>query len=170
MLLRPLQSGDLIPYHQFLSDPEVNVWLEDACQRPLILSEVENALFHQLWTTWAIEQDDELIGVSGFSKYDAARSVARFFIVIGKKELWGQGIGGAAMKEVLRRGFEDLGLRKIESDYLQPNLASEKLHKRHGFTVEGCLRQDAWRRGEWVDRVLLSLLRDEYFSIVQLSK
>jgi RimJ/RimL family protein N-acetyltransferase len=31
-----------------------------------------------------------------------------------------------------------------------------------GFVEEGRLRADAWRDGEWVDRIVLSILADDW--------
>ena len=66
------------------------------------------------------------------------------------------------LRQIVRRGFEELGLRKIMSNYLAPNSASQIIHARTGFVEEGRQREAAWRRGTWVDQVLVSLLRSEW--------
>ena len=38
----------------------------------------------------------------------------------------------------------------------------EIIHEQNGFQIEGTLRKDCWREGKWVDRKLLSILREEY--------
>ena len=160
--LRPVQAEDILPYHAFLSDPVVAIWLEDQCQRALTVGEVERSLFQDMWSPWAIEFEGDFIGVSGFSEYTASRGTARFFIVIGKVDTWGKGVGSQVVRMVIEKGFRDLGLRKINSDYLDPNEASRVIHERNGFVIEGKMREEAWRDGKWVDRVFLSILQSDW--------
>jgi RimJ/RimL family protein N-acetyltransferase len=161
-LLRPARYEDVPLYCGFLAEPEVRIWLEDRCQRPLTVQQTQSFLMGESWARWAIESEGAFVGMTGLEYYDATRNVARFFIVIGARAAWGKGLGTAVTRAVLDKGFIELGLRKIASDYLAPNRASARIHERVGFTIDGCARQDRWRQGRWVDRVFLSILRDEY--------
>ncbi|MFQ6110597.1 MAG: GNAT family N-acetyltransferase [Nitrospinota bacterium] len=161
--LRPPTLDDVEPYTAFLADPEVTVWLDDFFQRPITRSQVVALFGQEAWCRWAIESEGAFVGLTALVEPDLARGAARFFIVIGERRLWGRGLGTAVLLRVLEHGFHSLGLRKINSDYLEPNEGSRIIHERAGFVVEGCLRQDVWRRGGWVNRILLSILRDEYF-------
>ncbi|MCB1735989.1 MAG: GNAT family N-acetyltransferase [Gammaproteobacteria bacterium] len=154
--LRGLMGSDIIHFHAHLEAIEVRCWLDDWYQQPRSLLELETVMFTGWACVWAIEVDGRFVGVSGFSELDKGRGVGRFFIVIGETELWGKRLGGLVAADVIRRGFDELGLRKVVSDYLAPNVASEQLHRRLGFVEEGVLRADSWRRGEYVDRVLLA--------------
>lgn len=160
--LRATHLDDVLPYTQFLSDPQISVWLDDTAQRPMSTGRVQALLLQEAWCLWAIDIDGSLVGVSSLYEPDAARGTASLSIVIGDRRFWGRGLGTAVVRRVLAHGFETLGLRKINSDVLEPNAAALKLHSRIGFQEEGRLRQDAWRQGRWVDRVLFSLLADEY--------
>lgn len=160
--LRPPISSDVYPYLAFLSNPAVSIWLEDRCQRPLIASEIKAFLFGGAWCPWAIEVEGAFAGLTGFQDPIPERSQARFFIVIGEPSYWGKGLGTAVTKAAVARGFNELGLRKIVSDYLSPNLASAEIHERAGFQIEGCLREDAWREGKWADRAIVSIFGNEF--------
>lgn len=46
---------------------------------------------------------------------------------------WGQGIAPEAVREMLRRGFEDLGLKKIYCAYFQGNDKSKRVQSKCGF-------------------------------------
>jgi len=159
--LRPPRVDDVHPYTTFLADPEVSVWLDDSVQCPISPSRVEAILLREAWCLWAIEWEGRFVGVSSLYEPDPWRRTARFSIVIGDRTCWGRGLGTRVAASVIDYGFATLGLRKISSDYLAPNQASRVLHQRVGFVEEGCLRRDAWRRGAWVDRILLSLLSDD---------
>ncbi len=160
-ILRPPTLSDVAPYTTFLADSAVSVWLDDSVQRPMSSGRVESLLLRDGWCLWSIECEKRFIGVASLYEPDAARNAARYSIVIGNRDFWGRGLGFAITLAVIEHAFQKLGLRKIVSDYLAPNLASAKLHSRCGFVEEGRLRQDAWREGRWVDRILLSIFRDE---------
>jgi len=163
-VLRAPRPADVPLYTAFLADPGVALWLDDRCQRPVLEVEVAAFLLGDAWCRWAIECDGAFAGVTGLNYPDHSWGAARFFIVIGRKELWNRGLGTAVIKAVVRHGFVNLGLRKITSDYLEPNHGSRVIHERAGFAIEGHLREDAWRQSHWVDRILLSLLRQDYLA------
>lgn len=84
-------------------------------------------------------------------------------IAIGDKKYWGKGFGLAAMKEMLLWGFNELGLNKV---WLRVEVDNEKAIKsyiRMGYVEEGILRQDRLRKGEFVDRLRMSILKQEFF-------
>lgn len=160
--LRAPRADDVGPYAGHLADAEVSRWLDDACQRPLTLVQVEAFMFQDLWCRWSIECDGAFIGLTGLEWNRTHSGAARFFVVIGRRDLWGRGIGTSVLRRVVDHGFRKLGLHRIASDYLAPNVASAAIHRHAGFVEEGRLRADAWRDGRWVDRILVSMLRDEY--------
>ncbi|MCZ6860917.1 MAG: GNAT family protein [Alphaproteobacteria bacterium] len=162
LTMRPACGADILPYAGFLADPEVTVWLDDTAQVPISSARVEAILLREAWCLWALEHEGRFIGVTSLYEPDLARGCARFSVVIGEREAWGKGLGSIATRNVAAHAFENLGLRKIISDYLEPNIASKKIHQRAGFVVEGRLREDAWRQGRWVDRIVLSLLAGEW--------
>ena len=161
-ILRAPRAEDVLPYCGFLADPQVHVWLEDRCQRPLSLPEVQAFVLGPAWCRWAIECDGNFVGLTGLEDYDATRATARFFIVIGDRACWGRGLGEAVIRRVLEHGFNGLGLRKIVSDFMAPNQGSRLIHERAGFQVEGCARQDSWRQGQWIDRIYVAMFKDEF--------
>lgn len=160
--LRPARYEDVPAYCAFLADPDVHVWLEDRCQRPITAPVAQAFLMGEAWCRWAIECDGTFVGVTGLDDYDPIRGIARFFIVIGDRRVWGRGLGQKVLRAVLDHGFHTFGLRKIVSDYLEPNLGSRVIHERAGFMVDGRARQDRWRQGRWVDKIHVSILAEEH--------
>jgi RimJ/RimL family protein N-acetyltransferase len=161
-VLRPPRIADADQYCDFLADRRVSLWLEDECQRPITIEKARAFFVDGGWARWAIEHDSEFVGLTGLDAPDLGRGLARMFIVIGRADLWGRGLGSAVLREVLRVSFHELGLRKVVADILAPNLASLRIHEKIGFVTEGRLRRDAWREGRWVDRVLVSILAEEF--------
>jgi len=158
-VLRVPRTEDVILYHQFLQNPAVTIWLEDECQTPLSYQHIENFVMAPVWYRRAIEYKGEFIGLTGLEEPDLTLGTARFFFVIGDPTLWGKGIGEGVLRAVVAEAFNTLGLCKITSSYLSPNIASRIIHERVGFQEDGCLHQKAFRNGAWVDQVLLTLFR-----------
>ena len=164
IVLRAPRPEDVPLYATHLADRDVARWLDDMCQRPLTMQQVEAFVFQNIWCRWAIECDGSFAGLTGLEPTPARGDTARFFVVVGRRELWKRGIGTAVVGMVLHEAFHTLGLRRVISDYLAPNLGSAAIHGRNGFVEEGRVREDVWRDGRWVDRVLVSVLRGEYLA------
>ena len=159
--LRPVNGEDSKKYIDYLRDPEVSVWLEDEVQNIKDPISIENYFLHG-WYRQSIEYNGKFIGVSGLDLVNKENKVARFFIVIGEKELWGKGIGTEVTKLIVKHGFENLKLRKINSDFLSPNESVKIVHEKAGFKQEGLLRKDSKRNEKWVDRVIVSIFPEEF--------
>ena len=88
--------------------------------------------------------------------------------MIGDKKYWNLGLGRAVLWATLKMSFGDLALRRVDSDFLDGNQVAKALHEQIGFRVDGKIREDCWRNGKWCDRILVSLLRDEYAELTKL--
>ena len=112
-------------------------------------------------------KNSKLIGTCGFNRFE--RSEARRGIVGYDlaKEYWGRGYVPEAMQAVVRYGFENLELNRIEA-YVEPgNRASVRVLEKLGFTCEGLLRQFAFYRRAVRDQLCFSLLSSEWNSMNQ---
>jgi RimJ/RimL family protein N-acetyltransferase len=58
--------------------------------------------------------------------------------------------------------FEELGYRRLEWRCRPENIASNRAALRFGFTLEGVMRQSAWRKGANWDTALYALLDHEW--------
>jgi len=74
----------------------------------------------------------------------------------------GRGIMSAACQAVLRHGFEDLELERVELWTMAGNRRSRALAERLGFVHEGTLHRRAHHRGRWHDRVVYGMLRQHW--------
>ena len=86
---------------------------------------------------------------------------------IGKKEHRGQGIGTDAYMAIIRYCFDELGLHRINASYLESNIASQKVHSKCGFVVEGRIRDSQYQKGKWVDVISVGLLEKDYRSLIK---
>lgn len=75
---------------------------------------------------------------------------------------WGRGIASEAAREVVRYGFESLGLHRIYANCFVGNEASTKILKKLGMKYEGCFRRHYKKWGEYRDGENYGLLADEW--------
>ena len=70
----------------------------------------------------------------------------------------GRGLATAAVGEMLRRAFDDLGLHRVEAATLPHNVASQRVLERNGFSRYGLAPQYVRIAGRWQDHVLFQVL------------
>lgn len=68
------------------------------------------------------------------------------------------------MNQMLLWGFNELELNKIWLRVEIDNEKAIKSYKKMGYIEEGILRQDRLRNGEFVDRLRLSIIKNEFYS------
>jgi len=73
----------------------------------------------------------------------------------------GRGIMTEAVKVLMRYGFEELELNRIEIRAGVDNTKSRAIPERLGFMQEGILRQAEYVNGEFKDMAVYSLLRED---------
>ncbi|MBD7983472.1 GNAT family N-acetyltransferase [Sporosarcina sp. Sa2YVA2] len=110
-----------------------------------------------------VTEERKHIGWVDLKNIDRMNRHAELGIAIGDKTYWGKGYGLAAMKEMLLWGFNELELNKIWLRVEVDNEKAIKSYTRMGYVEEGILRQDRLRNGEFVDRVRMSILKQDFF-------
>lgn len=74
----------------------------------------------------------------------------------------GHGFAVEATAELLRLGFEDLGLHRIYGRCDPRNEPSMKVMARLGMRQEGLLRENEHVKGEWTSEAIFAMLADEW--------
>ncbi|WP_175639130.1 GNAT family N-acetyltransferase [Metabacillus schmidteae] len=77
-------------------------------------------------------------------------------------EYIGKGLVTKATKRLIDHSFHDLDLRKVEINVSIKNLKSRTIPRRLGFTEEGTIRNFEYLNGEYHDRVIYGLLKEEW--------
>lgn len=103
-----------------------------------------------------------LIGFAQVAFIDRHHGRCKLAIVLGERQVWGQGLGSEAIRRLTRHCFEDLGLNRVAAEIFAFNERSIRAFEAAGFRREGVLREHV-RRGErrW-DQYLYGLLRSEW--------
>jgi len=107
-------------------------------------------------------KDWQSIGNVGFFNLNQHDRSAEIGIFIGEKKYWDQGYGIAAMQLMLKHGFEDLNLNRIYLTVYDTNPRAIRAYEKAGFILEGCLRQERFLEGRYVDALLMSVILSEW--------
>ena len=78
------------------------------------------------------------------------------------REYQGKGYGSEAIEWVTDWAFTFGGMHKVTIGALSYNPGAVRLYTRLGFVEDGRIRHDIWFKGEWVDRIELGMLEDEW--------
>jgi len=102
----------------------------------------------------------KLIGACGFNKFNFDEK----FAVVGwwiAKEYWGQGYMVDAAKTLLKYGFNNLKLHRLEAEIHGDNPRSLGLAKKLGFKLEGTKREGHYHKGKFEAMWIVGLLKKE---------
>lgn len=109
----------------------------------------------------------QVAGHLSLSAIDRVNGSARIGRVVVDPGLQGRGIGLRMIQEVVRIGFEGLGLHRISLGAFSFNTAALKCYETAGFTREGVSREAALFGGQHVDCIEMSILDREWRAIRQ---
>lgn len=74
----------------------------------------------------------------------------------------GKGFATEITVELLRMGFEDVGMHRIYGRCDGRNIASARVMEKAGMRREAHLRENEFTKGEWTDEVIYALLASEW--------
>ena len=114
---------------------------------------------------FAIEykENGKMIGTCGFASLDPANDSGEVGYVLSP-DYWGRSIATEALAAMLKFGFCDLELNRIEARYMSGNIASRRVMEKCAMTYEGMQRQKLFVKGEYRDIGICSILASEYFA------
>ena len=168
--LREFTLGDYEAVHAYASDPRVCTYLEFGPNtreetleflREAIESSRANPRLH---FEFAVEHpEDGLVGGCGVyvQSLDSKRAEVGYALNSG---YWGRGYGTTVAAALIEYGFNVLRMHRMQAMCDPLNVASWKVMEKNGMTREGLLRHYRRVHGEWKDRLIYSVLEDEYGS------
>jgi RimJ/RimL family protein N-acetyltransferase len=107
-------------------------------------------------------EGDRLIGFVALHSIEWNNRAGLLSIGIGEAEYRGKGYGSDALQLILRYAFDELNLERVGLDVIANNAAAIRAYERAGFRREGAMRHAVMRDGEWHDRLIMGILRDEW--------
>ena len=167
LILRQMRMRDAEDLFAYAQDPEVSrhvLW--DAHRSIRDSRQFLRAAIRQyrrgLPGSFAITLRDSgrMIGTIGFMWINMDYKSAEVGYSLSRS-YWNRGIMTEALREVVRFGFEKLGLNRIEAQHETSNPASGKVMAHVGMQYEGTLRQRIKNKGCYVDVALYAILRGD---------
>lgn len=145
-------------------------WVKDAELRRAMNYSVEpDRDAHTRWVermigqpVFAILYDGRHVGNCALKDYDREARSALLWIYIGRAADRQQRVGEAALRALLRYGFENMALQRIWLYLLDFNQAASNFYCRCGFVEEGRLRRHVALGGQLYDAIYLAMLREEW--------
>jgi RimJ/RimL family protein N-acetyltransferase len=114
----------------------------------------------KLWLVITLRSDGRQIGGIGL-RIEQQHQHAELGYWLGV-EHWGKGYATEAGREMLRHGFEDLGMHRIFATHFKHNPASGRILKKLGMRHEGCQREHLLKWDQFVDSEMYGILRREW--------
>jgi RimJ/RimL family protein N-acetyltransferase len=170
LLLRPFTEADLDALHTYHQLPEVARYLMwPARTREETAKSLRYRIEHPALTkegdvlVLAVEHQEtgDLLGEVNLGWRSAENRTAEFGFIFDPRH-HGKGYAREAATEVLRLGFEQMGLHRIIGRADGRNEASAKLMSRLGLRKEAHFVRNELVKGEWADEVVYAVLADEW--------
>lgn len=168
--LRPLQLSDLDKVMTWVNDPEI-VGNFQHFNRTISREEeqqyLERILASPTDKVYAIETEGgEYLGNVGLHQIYLPSRNARFSIIIGNREHWGQGYAQKAIEQLLEIAFNQMGLHKVWGIVFEENEKNKHIYlDKLGFKVEGVLKEEYFHKGKYHTMLRIAMLEDEYLQM-----
>ena len=160
--------NDMLKY--WVSDPEIQSLY---CEPAYTTEQDVTALIGQYidsckasnYYRWAIVAKDTMqcIGQIAYFLVDEQGHFAEMEYCIGN-DFQKRGLATEATKAVIKYGFEEINLHKVQICHKSLNMPSKRVIEKCGLTFEGALRDFFYQDGHYVDRLYYSILQAEYES------
>lgn len=127
--------------------------------RPVI--ENQKAEIQRFYMWKIIEKDsNSFLGVAGMTlSADRFRLGEIYYKLLPK--YWGKGYATEVSKSLIKAGFEDFNLHKVEAGVSTDNAPSIRVLEKSGMLREGLRRKILPIRGEWKDNYHYAIVEDD---------
>lgn len=168
--LRELRDADLAELVAWWQDPDVMVSQTTSVVHPRPAADIGDQF--RAWSrnsgtdlglVVTHREEGTVLGHVSLFGADAHNRTATYAIIIGPPHQ-GQGYGTEVTRLVLRYGFEELGLHRIQLTVIGYNERAIRAYRKAGFVEEGRSRESVQRGGRRHDQVLMGVLAHEWRS------
>ncbi|SFC40857.1 Protein N-acetyltransferase, RimJ/RimL family [Nocardioides terrae] len=171
LLLRPLSPDDVDAAHAYMSRPEVTAYTpyeprsrEEVAARfadPKFTRTTLDAEGQFVFLGIVVKETGQLVGDALLAWHSELHRSGEVGYQL-HPDHWGRGYATEAAREMLRLGFEDLGLRRIVARIDEDNPGSAAVLRRLGMRQEAVLVENEWFKGRWSTEVIFAMLDREW--------
>ena len=169
LILRKLLPKDYQDMYEYASDENTVRYLAWEHHRTIAFTKNYTKFLQKqyrdgLYYDWAItlKENGKMIGTCGFTSLATEHLRGEIGYVLSPS-YWGMGIAKEAAEAVIRFGFEQMDLHRIEAKFMIGNDASERVMQKLGMQREGVFRDYMFVKGSFRDICFYSLTAEEYF-------
>ncbi len=169
IMLREYRKEDLSSITAWVNDMETTKYLSDIFSWPQTVKNSEDFLEMRLsggrreaGFVIADRETQDYIGQADLMDINWIDRSATVGIVIADKKNRGSGLGQEALSLLLDYAFMLLGLHRVQLDVYGGNKSAIACYERAGFIKEGVKRRARFCQGEYMDIILMSVLKEEW--------
>lgn len=167
--LKEVTWDDIENIHKLYSFPEVDEYntlgiprgIEETREnvRPLIQAQKAKNRTSYFWKI--VKKDtDGFIGVAGMTLSANRFKLGEIYYKLLPSQ-WGQGYATEVAKTLIKCGFNDFYLHRVEAGVATENIRSIRVLEKSGMTREGLRRKILPIRGEWKDNYHYAIVEDD---------
>jgi RimJ/RimL family protein N-acetyltransferase len=151
-------------YRNWMNDPEINQYLESRFEGWSVgklkryISDIKKNP-DNVFLAIVSRDRNKHIGNIKIGPINQSHRYADVGVIIGEKSFWGKGIAAEAIKLVVDYAFNSLDLHKLTAGAYRCNSRSIKAFQKAGFSIEGVRKKHCLCNGNYVDSVLLGIVR-----------
>lgn len=166
--LRRMLRRDADDMYEYSRNPEVTKYLlwephPDKVHTSRYLSYIQSRYRSGDFFDWAViwKETDKMIGTCGFTRFNFDANSGEVGYVLNPG-FWGFGIAPEAVLTVMRFGFYEIGLHRIEAKFMADNTRSLRVMEKLGMNYEGVARDSMFVKGRYVSVGTCAILRDDF--------
>ncbi|OFY85105.1 MAG: GNAT family N-acetyltransferase [Bacteroidetes bacterium RIFCSPLOWO2_12_FULL_35_15] len=159
--LRPWTSNDIETLAKFANNINIAKNLTNKFPSPYTIEDAR--IFIESFNTefpvkvMAIEVNNEAVGSIGiFPQEDIACKNAELGYLLSE-EYWGKGIMPEAIIQMVEYGFKTFDITRIFARPFGPNIASQRVLEKAGFTLEARFEKTFFKNGEYLDELIYAI-------------
>ena len=108
-----------------------------------------------------LPQTGQLIGIGSIRMAQAQATTGDIGYELASP-YWGKGYATEVAKTLLKFGFTELGLHRVEASCNADNIGSARVMEKIGMQREAHFRERAWFKGRWWDEFIYAILKPEW--------
>jgi len=152
--IEELQADDLSLVAMWLSRNEINQWLTSEWRNRAVCTTVlAIALRNPRNRFFLVRCNGQACGLAALADIDLADGTAMVWYFLGDSAFSKRGIGSEAVKQLVRKSFQELKLQSLYAWIMEDNAASARVLQGVGFQEAGRIRRAASSNGRQVDRM-----------------
>lgn len=169
LYLEELTWDDIPKVHELHTIPELdeyntlgipeNIERTEEVMKPAIEDQDNDPRSQFAWKI-CLKSNNEVIGLAGMFPSNDRFRLAEIYYKL-HPDHWGKGYATEVAKELVRFGFEDLKVHKVEAGVQTENVRSVRVLEKIGMTNEGLRRKILPIRGEWKDNYHYAIVEDD---------